>query len=167
MFGVPWTASFGVVYPARVRGYGSDSGDPEDDSELVMVCKLVRAGERAPEAFDAEFNRSTVFAQRLPDRPGVVASVLPGKGRWVLVFSTSQRLARQCGDVAWLSRTGADLLKQLPLGLGVLLDIGDEHGLPLLPQPSGPARFGGAKLPPRPAAADDPASAGGNGTPRA
>lgn len=121
---------------------------------------------RAADAFDAGFARATVFVQRLPDRPGVVASVLPGKGRWVLAFSTLQRLANHCGDAQWLlSTTGADLLTQLPHGLGVLVDIGDEHGLPLLPQPSGPARFGGAKLPPRATVTHD-VSDGRNGRPR-
>lgn len=147
-----WTESSGVAYSARVHGYGADTDEPEADPTLVTVCREVRAGQREPDAFDAEFAHATVFVQRLPDRPGVVASVLPGKGRWVLAFSTPQRLARQCGDVPWLGATGADLLQQLPHGLGVLVDVGDEHGLPLLPQPGGPARFGGAKLPPRPAA---------------
>lgn len=74
-------------------------------------------------------------------------STLPGKGAWVLAFSTLERFAAFGPDKPWLSTTGADLLAQLPPGIGVLLDVGDEHGLPLLPQPDGPARFGGAVLP--------------------
>lgn len=132
---------------------------------MVTVCREIRAGVQTPDAFDTEFARATVFVQRLPDRPGVLASVLPGKGRWVLAFSTLQRLASHCGDAHWLSTSGADLLKQLPHGLGVLVDIGDEHGLPLLPQPNGPVRFGGAKLPPQSSATRD-VSDGRNGRPR-
>lgn len=140
------TARSDVAYSAGVGGYGADT----NDAMLVAVCREVRSGQRNPGAFDTEFARAKVFAQRLPDRPGVVASVLPGKGRWVLAFSTAQRLVTQCGNVPWLATVGEDLLKQLPRGVGVLVDIGDDHGLPLLPQPDGPARFGGAKLPPRP-----------------
>lgn len=158
LFAVPWTTPFDVTYSAGVRGYGEDSDASDHDPPLVSVCRQVRTGERTPEAFDTEFKRATVFARRLPDRPGVITSSLPGKGRWVLAFSTPQRLAKQCGDGPWLSTTGADLLTQLPHGLGVLLDIGDDHGLSLLPRPDGPARFGGAKLPPRSSDRSDPAS---------
>lgn len=131
--------------------YGADTDAAEETPELVKVCQEVRSGRREPAAFDATFSRAAIFVQRLPDRPGVVASTLPGKGRWVLAFSTRQRLANACGDVPWLSTTGADLLNQLPDGLGVLVDIGDDHGLPLLPQPASRARFHGTRLPPRPA----------------
>ncbi|WP_106177738.1 hypothetical protein [Prauserella shujinwangii] len=120
------------------------------EPELVTVCRQVRARQQEPSAFDVAFARATVYAERLPDRPGVVASDLPGKGRWVLVFSTLERLERQLGEVPWLSTTGVDLLDQLPHGLGVLLDVCEEHGLPLLPQPGGKARFGGARLPSHP-----------------
>lgn len=122
---------------------------------MVSVCRDVRAGRRDPKAFDAAFAEATVFAQRWIDRPGVMASDITGKGRWVLAFSSYERLVRQVGDVPWLSTTGADLLEQLPYGLGVLLDVGDDHGLPLLPQPRARARFGGARLPPRPSRGRD------------
>lgn len=128
---------------------GADTDDRDDEPQLVLVAREVRARLRPPADFDATFARATVYAQRTQDRPGVMMAELPGKGRWVLVFSTPERLARCIGDCAWLSTTGADLLEQLPFGLGVLLDIQDSHSLPLLPQPEGPARFGGAVLPPR------------------
>lgn len=120
------------------------------EPELVAVCRAVRAGQETPAAFDAAFMRATVYVERQPSRPGVVARRMPGKGSWVLAFSTEQRLGQACGEVAWLSTTGADLLDLLPRGLGVLLDVADPHGLPLLPQPEGRARFDGALLPPRP-----------------
>lgn len=122
----------------------------DNEPELVAVCRAVRAGHERPAAFDAAFARAKVYVQRQLDRPGVIARRLPGKGSWVLAFSTEERLGQVCGEVAWLSTTGADLLASLPHGLGVLLDVADPHGLPLLPQPEGPARFDGAVLPPLP-----------------
>jgi hypothetical protein len=127
----------------------ADTDERDDEPQLVLVAREVRASRRHPVDFDAAFARATVHIQRTRDRPGVMVSELPGKGRWVLVFSTPERLARCIGDCAWLSTTGAHLLDQLPVGLGVLLDVQDSHSLPLLPQPRGRARFGGAVLPPR------------------
>ncbi|WP_258342228.1 SseB family protein [Saccharopolyspora gregorii] len=123
---------------------------PEPD--LVLIALDVRARRRDPGEFDAAFAGAALYVRRTQDRVGVMAAELPGKGRWVLAFSSLARLARHSGDVSWLSTTGADLLDQLPRGLGVLVDVDDPHGLPLLPQPhGGRARFGGASLPPRPA----------------
>lgn len=133
-----------------MRGDGMDTGQDATEPDLVSVCRDVRAGHRDPGVFDAAFARARIFAQRWEKQPGVMASTLPGQGRWVLAFSTHERLVRQVGDVPWLSTTGADLLEQLSRGLGVLLDIGDDHGLPLLPQPDARARFDGALLPSRP-----------------
>lgn len=125
------------------------TGEPDEEPQLALVARAVRARQRPPTDFDATFAQATAYAQRTRDRPGAMVAELPGMGRWVLVFSTPERLARCVGDCVWLSTTGADLLEQLPFGLGVLLDIQDSHSLPLLPQPEGQARFGGALLPPR------------------
>lgn len=119
--------------------------------DLVAVAAAVRAGRAEPAAFDAAFAAAAVFARRT-DAVGVVAANLGEKGRWVLAFSSEERFARAHGDAPWVSMTGADLLGQLPAGVGVLLDLGSAHGLPLLPQPQGRARFGGALLPPPTAA---------------
>lgn len=77
----------------------------------------------------------------------MMVSSLPGKGSWVLAFSTAERLAAFGQDQPWLRTTGADLLALLPPGIGVLFDVGEDHGLPLLPQSNGPARFAGAVVP--------------------
>lgn len=103
-----------------MAGDGMDTGQDAGESMLVAVCREVRSGRREPSAFDAAFARATVFAPRREDRPGVLASNIPGQGRWVLVFSSHERLVRQVGDVPWLS---------------------------LLPQPGGRARFGGGTRP--------------------
>lgn len=121
--------------------------DHDDELELVVVARDVRARRRRPIEFDEAFAQGNVFVQRPSDRVGVMTAELPGKGRWVLAFSTLPRLANYAGDVQWLATTGADLLEQLPSGLGVLFDVEDAHGLPLLPQPRGRARFGDAVLP--------------------
>lgn len=116
------------------------------EPEIVGVARDVRAVRRSPADFDAAFAVATVFARRTRgQRPGVMVSMLPGKGQWVLAFSTPERLAAFGQDTPWMSL--ADLLVRLPAGIGVLLDVGEDHGLPLLPQPDGPARFAGARLP--------------------
>ncbi len=48
------------------------------------------------------------------------------------MFSTPQRLAAHFGDYVVYATTGADLLGQLPIGIGVMLDPDDEHRLPIL-----------------------------------
>lgn len=121
--------------------------DAEDEPELVSVAGEVRVARQRPEAFDAAFAEATVFVQRLRDRVGVMTADLPDRGRWVLAFSTLPRLASYAGGVSWLSTSGADLLDQLPPGVGVLLDVQDAHGLPLLPRTNTRARFGGDAAP--------------------
>ncbi|MGH4001418.1 MAG: SseB family protein, partial [Pseudonocardiaceae bacterium] len=118
------------------------------EPEIVRIARDVRALRREPAEFDAAFALAAVFARRTTgERPGVMVSSLPGKGSWVLAFSTPERLAAFGQDKPWLRTTGADLLAQLPPGIGVLFDVGEDHGLPLLPQPHGPARFASAVLP--------------------
>lgn len=55
-----------------------------------------------------------------------------GRGTWTFVFSTPQRLAAHYGDCDLYATTGADLLEQLPVGIGVMLDPDDEHQMPIL-----------------------------------
>lgn len=117
-----------------------DVGSAESEPDLVAVAREVRAGRRDPGEFDRAFAVATVYAQR-PRVPGVMTAELSGKGRWVPVFSTVERLARFAGECDYFATTGADLLEQLPTGLGVLVDIQDSHGLPLLPRRDGRAWF--------------------------
>lgn len=118
------------------------------EPEIVRIARDVRSLRRRPAEFDGAFAQAAVFARRITgNRPGVMVSNLPGKGSWVLAFSTPERLAAFGQDKPWLRTTGADLLVQLPPGIGVLFDVGEDHGLPLLPQPHGPARFAGAVSP--------------------
>ncbi|GHG18746.1 hypothetical protein GCM10017567_41510 [Amycolatopsis bullii] len=89
------------------------------------------AGRRSLHEFDPVFARATVYGRR-PARPGVETVDIVGRGRWTFVFSTPQRLATHFGDCDVYATTGADLLGQLPIGIGVMLDPGDEHRLPIL-----------------------------------
>lgn len=116
-----------------------------DEPSIVHIAGAVRSLRRKAAEFDAAFAQATVYAQRNPQkRPGVIVSNLPDNSRWVLAFSTMERLSAFHHDVPWMCTTGEDLLEQLPPGIGVLFDVGEEHGLPLMPQPSGAARFASA-----------------------
>ncbi|MCE7007358.1 SseB family protein [Kibdelosporangium philippinense] len=122
--------------------------DRDEELSIVRVAMAVRHRSLPPAAFDAAFADATVYVRRTPgDRPGVMVSSIPGKGQWVLAFSTLERFAAFGQDKPWLSTTGRDLLTQLRPGIGVLFDLGEDHGLPLLPQRDGPATFAGADVP--------------------
>ncbi|MFT7869742.1 MULTISPECIES: hypothetical protein [Amycolatopsis] len=108
-------------------------GGAEAESEPVVArcAQEVVAGRRSLHEFDPVFARATVYGRR-PARPGVETVDIVGRGRWTFVFSTPQRLATHFGDCDVYATTGADLLGQLPIGIGVMLDPGDEHRLPIL-----------------------------------
>ncbi|WP_408629968.1 SseB family protein [Amycolatopsis aidingensis] len=93
---------------------------------------MVRAARRHPAAFTRAFAEATVYCQR-PVSPGVLVSEVSDRGRWVLVFSTRERLGRFAGPCEWQAMSGADLLAQLPDDVGVMLDAQDEHAMPVLP----------------------------------
>ena len=48
------------------------------------------------------------------------------------MYSTPERLAARFGDCRFYAITGADLLEQLPVGIGVMVDPDDEHRMPIL-----------------------------------
>jgi hypothetical protein len=98
---------------------------------VVTCAQDVAAGRRGLPEFDPLFAQATVYGRR-PARPGVETVDVPGRGRWTFVFSTPQRLAAHFGDCDFYATTGADLLEQLPIGIGVMLDPDDEHRLPIL-----------------------------------
>ena len=105
----------------------SDSGP-----ELVRAAREVLAGRLSVLDMEKMFARSTVFGQR-PSKPGVLVTDLSGKGSWVMMFSTPERLGRHAGDCDFFATTGADLQAQLPSGIGILLDCQDAHGVALGP----------------------------------
>jgi hypothetical protein len=75
-----------------------------------------------------------------PPTPGVLTIEVPGQaGRWVPVFSTPERLARWEGDADFFAASGADLVRLLPEGVGVLFDPQDRHcvALRFAPDPAG------------------------------
>lgn len=111
-----------------MKGGGAEA---ESDPFVAVCAQDVVAGRRGLHEFDPVFARATVYGRR-PARPGVETIDVAGRGRWTFVFSTPQRLAAHFGDCAFYATTGADLLDQLPIGIGVMLDPDDEHRLPIL-----------------------------------
>lgn len=104
----------------------------------MVIAQEILAGRRHPDDFDPVFDEATMYAPR-PSRPGALVTDLPGRGRWAVVFSTPQRLARHVGDGPFFVTFGADLLAQLPPGVAVLLDPGDPHRFPVLRRVAPPA----------------------------
>lgn len=107
-------------------------GDPE---VVVAACQL-RAGRLAFADWDAVFRTATVYAQA-PSRPGFMVAELTGKGSWVSVFSSLDRLGAFVGECDWMSLPGWDLIDLLPDGVGAVLDPGSGHAVAIPPR--GPA----------------------------
>jgi hypothetical protein len=59
-----------------------------------------------------------------PVRPGVFIMSRPGAAPIVPVWSTVRELRRVMGGFGWLACTGADLVVQLPAGVGFMIDDG-------------------------------------------
>ena len=59
-----------------------------------------------------------------PVRPGVFIMSRPGAAPIVPVWSTVRALRRVMGGFGWLACTGADLVVQLPAGVGFMIDDG-------------------------------------------
>lgn len=117
----------GRLSSADVAQGGVESEVPR----VVAAARAVLTGHGWPDEFEAVFAQATVFGM-MPDRPGVWATEIPGRGRWTVVFSTVERLAAYAGDCRFFSTTGADLLAQLPQGMGLILDPRDDHRMPVL-----------------------------------
>lgn len=103
----------------------------EGEPAVAACAQAVRSGKRSIDEFDSVFARATVCGRR-PARPGVEVVDVEGRGTWTFVFSTPQRLAAHYGDCDVYATTGADLLEQLPVGIGVMLDPDDDHRIPIL-----------------------------------
>lgn len=105
--------------------------DSDGEPEFVLVAREVIAGEHDPVEIDSVFQRAWVYGVRA-ERPGVLVSEIAGRGRWTAVCTTLARLAAFAGECDYFATTGADLLAQLPEGVGVFVDPLDEHGLPIV-----------------------------------
>jgi len=75
------------------------------------------------EGFVDRFLASRVYTL-CPVRPGVFIMSRPGAAPIVPVWSTVRALRRVMGGFGWLACTGADLVVQLPAGVGFLIDDG-------------------------------------------
>jgi len=124
------------------------------EARLAVVAQEVRDGTRGPGELTDVFAGVVVYAQR-PEQPGLWVTDLGERGRWMVVFSTLERLARHAGECDYLSTTGADLLELVPPGIGLMVDPHDDHRFPILSRMAPPdvvartwAQAG--KRPPRP-----------------
>lgn len=105
--------------------------------DLPDTAVRLRAGRLPPAVLEAHFRLSTVYVERAPDRPGVMAVDLGERGIWTPAFSSLERLETHAGECDYLSLSGADLLTQLPPGVGVALDPHDDHAVALPPPKPG------------------------------
>jgi len=103
----------------------------EVEARLAVVAQDVRRGTRGPGDLTDVFAGAVVYARR-PEKPGLWVADLGERGRWMVVFSTLERLARHAGECDYLSTTGADLLELVPPGIGLMVDPDDEHRFPVL-----------------------------------
>lgn len=110
---------------------GVDRDQGEAESRLVTVARQVWAGSRGPGDFMDVFAGTAVFAQR-PERPALLVTDLGARGRWMVAFSTIERLAAYAGECDYFSTTGADLLELISPGIGLMVDPEDEHRFPVL-----------------------------------
>lgn len=93
---------------------------------LAELAARVAVGEADAALLGPAFCAATVFAVAA-DRPGVVAPA----GGAVPVCTSLEQLGRYAGPVRWLSTTGEDLLRLLPVGTDLVLDPAGEHPLRL------------------------------------
>ncbi|MCX2729925.1 SseB family protein [Saccharopolyspora sp. NFXS83] len=75
--------------------------------------------------------RSTGPFPPLHPSPQLHVADLGQRGRWVSVFSTRERLAAALGECHAITMPGVDYLAFTPTGIGLVLDPGDAHALPL------------------------------------
>ncbi|MGH8902357.1 MAG: SseB family protein [Egibacteraceae bacterium] len=100
---------------------------------VVVAARRLRAGKLTLADWDAAFRTATVYAQA-PSRPGFMVADLPGKGSWVSVFSSLERLGAFVGACDWMSMPGADVIELLPDGVGAVLDPGSGHAVAIPPR---------------------------------
>lgn len=101
-------------------------------SNLVTAALDLRNRALWPEEFLAVFDAATVYVRR-PEHPGFFVAKVADFGRWIAVFSSLDQLGAVVGECDWLSTTGADLLAFVPNNVGVMLDPGSDHTVPLPP----------------------------------
>ncbi len=96
------------------------------EAELVEACVEMRESRGTVDAMVEAFDGAIIYCER-PERLGLMLRTVPGLGTWTAVFSSLERLKRRAGECLWLSTTGADLREQIHPGIGILVDIDDEH----------------------------------------
>lgn len=92
-------------------------------TELGHAVHELVTGQIDIDEFVDRFLASRVYAL-CPVRPGLFVLSRPGAAPIVPVWSSVRALRRVMGDFGWLACTGAELLAQLPAGVGFLIDDG-------------------------------------------
>jgi hypothetical protein len=96
---------------------------PAAASELGHAVHELVGRQIDVDEFVQRFLASRVYALS-PVRPGLFVMSRPGAAPIVPVWSTVRALRQVMGGYGWLACTGADLVAQLPAGVGVLIDDG-------------------------------------------
>ena len=92
-------------------------------AELGHAVHELVASQIDVEEFVHRFLESRVYAL-CPVRPGLFIMSRPGAAPIVPVWSTVRALRQVMGGYGWLACTGAELVVQLPAGVGFLIDDG-------------------------------------------
>ncbi|MFR9727868.1 SseB family protein [Saccharopolyspora sp. MS10] len=101
------------------------------EPELVLVAALARRGEVGARAVFEAWGRAYLYTRTSAEAPTLHVAELGDRGRWASVFSTRERLAGTHGACDAIGMPGADYLEHAPAGVGLLLDPGTPHALPL------------------------------------
>ncbi|WP_370968542.1 SseB family protein [Amycolatopsis sp. cg9] len=98
---------------------------------MAVLAQQIWHGSREPGDFMDAFASTVVYAQR-PESPALLVTDLGERGRWMVVFTTVERLAAHAGECDCFTTTGADLLELVPPGVGLMVDPDDTHRFPVL-----------------------------------
>lgn len=107
---------------AEAEGDTDDAGDADDASRLEREISRLLAGEGDPPALLAALIAARLYCER-PEQVGF-AVLGPAGGGVVPVFTSEEQLAlftRGAGD--WFATDGGDLLRLLPPGYDIAIDL--------------------------------------------
>ncbi len=94
-------------------------------ADLAEAARGFKGGQIDAEDFIAQLLQSELYCRRGPEI-GFQAWGPPGQG-WVSVYSSERTLLAGEGEACpWFSGPGADLLRLVPDGYGVVLDPGSD-----------------------------------------
>lgn len=114
----------------------------DNQTELAVVREIqaLYQGKGSAHRVLAAFRETSVHVCRQISPPAVITVDVPGMGRWMQVFTTTEWLATAVGaDHEYMTLLGSEvldvLLPALPEGLGVILDPHSPHQMTFPPVP--------------------------------